>query len=105
MKVKFANGVVKECSAPTEQKIFKTNSGETGWILQLRLLGEITSTELDELITVENIAPLEFLTETENGEAKTIFTLDGYGKITSSTIRHAEDTASTSVDIQLTKGL
>lgn len=105
MKVKFANGVVKGCNAPTEQKIFRTASGENGWILQLRLIGEITSTELDEILTNENIKSLEFLSETESGEDKTIFTLDGYEKITSSTIRHAEDTTSTSVDIQLTKGL
>ena len=105
MKVKFPNGAIKECSAPTEQKIFKTNSNESGWILQLRLIGEITSTELDNLITIENIATLEFLSENENGEDKTIFTLDGYKKITSSTIRHSEDTTSTSVDIQLTKGV
>ena len=104
MKVKFANGVVKECSAPTEQKAFRTVGGN-GWILNLRLIGGITSAELDELITTENIASLEFLSAPEDGEAKTIFTLDGYEKITSSTIRHAEDTASTSVDIQLTKGL
>ncbi len=104
MKVKFANGVVKECSAPTEQKAFRTVGGN-GWILNLRLIGGITSAELDELITTENIASLEFLSVPEDGEAKTIFTLDGYEKITSSTIRHAEDTASTSVDIQLTKGL
>ena len=105
MKVKFANGVVKGCNAPTEQKIFRTASGENGWILQLRLIGEITSTELDEILTNENIKSLEFLSETESGEDKTIFTLDGYEKITSSTIRHAEDTTSTSVDIQLTKGI
>ena len=105
MKIKFANGVVKECTSPTEQKVFKTNTGVDGWILHLRLMGEITSGELDELVTVENIAPLEFLTTTESGEDKTAFTLDGYEKITSSTIRHAEDTASTSAEIQLTKGL
>lgn len=100
MRVKFANGVVKECTAPTEQKVFKTVGGESGWILQLKLIGEITSTELDNLIAVENISPLEFL-----NEEKTLFTLDGYNKITSSTIRHAEDTTSTSVEIQFTKGL
>ena len=106
MKVKFANGVVKECAAPTEQKVFRTASGENGWILHLRLMGEITSAELDELITAENIAPLEFLVETETSTTgKVAFTLDGYNKITSSTIRHAEDTASTSAEIQLTKGL
>jgi hypothetical protein len=105
MKIKFANGVIKKCESPTEQKVFKTNTGTAGWILHLRLVGEITSGELDEILTVENIAQLEFLTTTESGEDKTAFTLDGYEKITSSTIRHAEDTASTSAEIQLTKGL
>lgn len=106
MKVKFANGVVKECAAPTEQKVFRTASGENGWILHLRLMGAITSAELDELITAENIAPLEFLIEDEEStEDKVAFTLDGYNKITSSTIRHAEESASTSAEIQMTKGL
>ena len=105
MKVKFANGVVKGCSSPTEQKIFKSNSGVSGWALSLRLIGKITSTELDEILTVENIASLEFLTEDENGENKTIFTLNGYDKITSSIIRHAEETTSTTVDIQVSKGV
>ena len=105
MKVKFANGVVKDCAAPTEQKVFRTASGENGWILHLRLTGAITSAELDELLTVENIASLEFLSETDSGGAATLFILDGYGKITSSTIRHAEDTALTNAEIQLTKGV
>ena len=105
MKIKFANGVIKECASPTEQKVFKTNSGNSGWILNLRWIGEITAGELDELIKVKNIAPLEFLTTTESGEDITSFTLDGYEKITSSTIRHAENTALTSAEIQLTKGL
>lgn len=105
MKVKFANGVIKECASPTEQKMFKTNSGDTGWVLNLRCIGGITSSELDELLVTQNIAPLEFITETEAGEEKTLFTLDGYDKITASTIRHAEDTAATAVEIQMTKGL
>ncbi len=36
MKVKFANSVVKKCTAPTEQKIFKAVGGETvgaNWVL------------------------------------------------------------------------
>jgi hypothetical protein len=107
MKVKFANGVVRECSAPTEQKVFKTVSGEEkGWILHLRLRGGITSRELDELLTVENIAPLEFLIrEEESTEDKVAFALDGYNKITSSAIRYAEDITETSAEIQFTKGL
>ena len=106
MKVKFANGIVKECAAPTEQKVFRTANGVTGWILHLRLMGVITSAELDEFITVDNIAPLEFLVERENTTEDVVaFSLDGYNKITSSTIRHAEDTTSTVAEIQLTKGL
>ena len=106
MKVKFANGVVKECSAPTEQKVFRTSSGESGWILHLRLIGEITSDELDKLITAENVVSMEFLIqEEESTEYKVAFTLDGYDTITSSSIRHAEHTASTSAEIQVTKGV
>ena len=103
MKIKFANGVVKECAAPTEQKAFKAGIG-VGWILLLRLIGETTSTELDNLLTEDNISPLEFITKTEDGKDKTIFTLSGYNKVTSSTIRYAEgeDTVS---EIQLTKGM
>lgn len=107
MKVKFANGVVKECTSPTEQKIFKNNNGElvsVGWLLMLRLTGVITSTEIDNLLTPDNVTSLEFLTETENGEDKKLFNLDGYCKITSSTIRHSEDTNGAYAEIQLTKG-
>ena len=103
MKVKFANGVVKECAAPTEQKAFKAGIG-VGWILLLRLIGETTSTELDNLLTEDNISPLEFITETEDGKDKTIFTLSGYNKVTSSTIRYAEGENTVS-EIQLTKGM
>ena len=106
MKVKFANGVVRECSAPTEQKMFKNNNGVlvgVGWVLMLRLTGVITSTEVDNILTEDNVSSLEFLTETEAGEDKKLFNLDGYNKITSSTMRHSEDT--TIAEIQITKGV
>lgn len=108
MKVKFANGVVKECTAPTEQKIFKTVGGETvgmGWVLILKLSGNITSSEIDEILTPENVGSLEFSAENEKGEDTKLFSLGGYSKITSSTIRHAEDTASTYAEIQMSKGV
>lgn len=101
MKVKFANGVVKECAAPTEQKAYRAGVG-VGWILMLNLSGGITSSELDELLVKDNISNLEFIAENE--EEKTVFTLCGYEKATSSTIRYAEDTDDTKVEIQLTKG-
>ena len=108
MKVRFANGVVRECAAPTEQKVFKTVDGETvgkGWILFLRIMGNITSALLDELLTTENIGTLEFFTVDENGVETTLFSLEGYDMITSSTIRHAEDSAATYAEMQMTKGL
>lgn len=103
MKVKFANGVVKECTAPTEQKIFKTVGGETvgmGWVLVLRLTGNTTSAELDEVLTRENVSTLEFLHDEQK-----LFSLSGYDKITSSTIRHSEDVAATYTEIQMSKGV
>ena len=108
MKVKFANGVVKECTAPTEQKIFKTVGGATvgaGWVLVLRLTGNTTSSELDDVLTAENVSTLEFMAEDETGFRKTLFSLSGYDKITSSTIRHSEDVAATYTEIQMSKGV
>ena len=108
MKVKFANGAVKECTAPTEQKIIRNIGNETvgiGWMLFLKISGCITSAELDALVTAENVKALEFFTEDENGEAVKQFSLDGYDKITASTIRHAEDATSTYTEIQVSKGV
>lgn len=104
MKVKLANGVVIRCTAPTEQKVFK-QTGENGWVLSLRLVGDITSAILDELLTIENFETLDFLSETEDGGEKNIFSLCGYDKITSSVIRYSEDITATSADIQLSKGI
>ena len=108
MKVKFSNGVVKKCSAPTEQKIFKNVDSEmvgVGWVLILKLTGGVTSTELDAILTTENIASLEFMAESEDDGDISLFSLVGYDKITSSTIRHAEDATATYADIQLSKGV
>lgn len=108
MKVKFANGTVKSCAAPTEQKLFKTTDGVTlgaGWILILRLTGSITSTELDALLTSENVGALEFLSDGSDGGAETLFTLNGYEKVTSSTIRHSENVENTYAEIQISRGI
>ena len=108
MKVKFANGVVKECTAPTEQKIIRNLGNETvgiGWMLILKINGGITSAELDEILTAENVKSMEFLVEGENGEDIKLFSLEGYDKITASTIRHAENTASAYAEIQMSKGV
>ena len=104
MKVKFANGVVRDCSAPIEQKVFRQGV-DSGWVLNFRLNGGVTSAEMDSIVTPENIGSLDFFTTNENGEDKALFSLTGYEKITSSTIRHAEDLASAYAEIQLTKGV
>lgn len=103
MKVKFVNGVTKECSSPTEIKSFYNNS-DSHWVLNVKLIGAMTSAELDALLTTENISRLEFLTTATDEGDQAIFTLDGYERVTSSAIRHAEDTTATIVEIQMSKG-
>ena len=108
MKVKFENGITKNCAAPMEQKIFKnTGNGTvgTGWVLMLKLTGGVTSSDIDSIMTANNTSTLEFLTEDDNGDETTLFTLTGYGKITSSIIHYSENAASTYAEIQLTKGV
>lgn len=103
MKVTFKDGTVKSCNAPTEQKVFKSGTA-AGWILLLNLIGEITSDELDTILTENNVSELSFTPDAadENVEALTI---TGYDKISSATIRYAEDINSSRVEIQLTKGV
>ena len=108
MKIKFCNGVTKVCSAPIEQKVFQQNNGTKsaiGWLLTLRVFGEITSSELDNLLSEENIKTLEFLTQKENEDEKTIFTLVDYKNVTSSVIQHSDSTTETYAEIQLFKGV
>lgn len=109
MKIKFVDGRIKECSAPTEHKVFKSIGGNligTGWILTFKIIDSISSAEeVDNMLETENIVSLEFLSETEEGERKTLFKLDGYDKVTSSIIHYAEDTTKTNIEIQLSKGV
>ena len=108
MRVKFANGVVKECTAPIEQKVFKRVDGKTegaGWLLILRLKGGITSAELDTLLTAENVKTMRFSTINEDDEETALFILEDYETITSSSIRHAENATLTQTEIQMSKGI
>jgi hypothetical protein len=108
VKIRFGNGVVNVCSAPIEQKLFQQNGGTksaVGWLLTLRVFGEMTSSELDDLLAEKNIKSLEFLTENEAGEDKVIFTLTNYINVTSSVIHHSDNTTETYAEIQLLKGV
>lgn len=104
MKVKFGNGITRECAPPLEQKLFRHTDGvpvSAGWILLLKLTGGITSAEIDSILTADNTEVLEFLSDNE----ETLFTLVGYGKITSSIIHYSEEAAETYAEVQLTKGV
>ena len=114
MKVKFKDGTIKTCSAPTEQKIFKNIKDETGktvltpsgWITLFSLSGGITSDEADCILTSENIDALEFFAEnTETGEDVKLFELNGYTKVSAATIRHSEAEDGAYTEIQLTKDI
>lgn len=106
MKVKFKNGRILKCLPPIEHKVFRNTGGElsdSSWMLSIRLLESITSTELDALITAENVETLAFITENEAGETIESFTLDGYDQLASSSIRYAEDPTASIAEIQLKK--
>lgn len=101
MKVKFNDGTIIKCSAPTEQKMFK-NADAAGWILSLTLFHSITSDELDDILTADNIGSLLFLSDDESE----LFSLLGYNRVSSSTIRFSESANHTNkIEIQLTKGV
>ncbi len=100
MKVEFKDETVKSCTAPTEQKLFRGDN-TAGWVLMFSLIGEITSSELDSLLTTANISELAFLTDA----GVEITEADGYSKVSSCTIRHAENPQDTRAEIQLTKGV
>lgn len=104
MKLKFPNGIVKKCPSVTEQKLFKTNDGKSecvGWLLTVRLTGHITSSELDEFFTEDNINTLNFSTD----EDKPLFVVNGYTHIISSTIRNSDATETSYTEVQLKKGV
>ena len=98
MRVKFKDGTEKRCSNPVEQKLFR-NGEAAGWLCSVNLSETVNSTELDAILTVDNISELMFC---DDGSAE-LFSVNGYGKITSAVIRHSEDGGR--VEIQLSKGL
>lgn len=103
MKVQFKDGTIKACLTPTEQKVFRSGT-DAGWILSVSVVCDITSDELDKLITADNISELTFTSEDETGTVKTI-SLSGYDKVSSAIIHYSEEQEKTKVDIRLTKGV
>ena len=104
MKVSFVDGVVRECTPPTEQKLMKkTPDGElvpAGWVMTFHLIGVTDSSDIDRILTPENVQEMLFLSEND----KTLFSLTGYSEVSSAAIRHAEDASATRAEIQFIKG-
>lgn len=105
MKLQFKNGTKVGCTAPIEQKIFKSSEA-AGWLLLLSLTQSLTSEQLDDLLNVDNISKLIFLTDgTDEEESETLFELNDYDKVTSVVIRHSEEENKTKAEIQMSKGV
>ncbi len=98
MLVKFKNGTEKKCSNPIEQKLFRSGVA-AGWLCSFSLSETVTSTELDELLTEENVSELTFC----NDDAEALFTINEYAKVTSAIIRYNKD--ENKAEIQLSKGI
>lgn len=99
MVVKFKNDTRSfECTEPIEQKLFKADV-PAGWLTTFSIYGDLNSTEIDELVTPDNISVLSFTADAESDP--TTFNLEGYSKVVSCVIRHSE--AKTITELQLTK--
>lgn len=98
MLVKFKNGTEKKCTNPIEQKVFRSGVA-AGWLCTFNLSETTTSTELDALLTEENVSELTFC----NDVSEELFTISDYTKITSAIIRYTEE--GSKVEMQLSKGL
>ena len=98
MLVKFKNGTEKKCSSPIEQKLFR-NGVAAGWLCSFSLSETVTSTELDVLLTEENVSELTFC----NDNSEALFTINEYSKVTSAIIRYAE--RENKIEIQISKGV
>lgn len=100
MKIRFADNTEKTCSAPVEQKVFR-NGEATGWLISFRILGFINSGELDTLLCESNLLSLLFLTDAGDD----VIALSGYNKVTSCSVRYAENAGDFTAEIQLSKGV
>lgn len=98
MLVKFKNGTKKKCTNPIEQKLFRSGNA-AGWLCSFSISETVTSTELDALLTSENIITLIFC----NDNSEELFTINEYNKVTSAVIRYTEDESV--VEVQFSKGL
>lgn len=98
MKIYFKNNEHAEITSVVEQKVISNN--KTGWMIHFTIKSNMTSTELDNLVTEENITKLKICSDNQNTETE----IDGYSKIMSASVRYM-DNASTVIDVQLSKNI
>lgn len=97
MNVTFKNGkVAYNCTEPTEQKVYRAGIA-TGWILVFSIEANLTSTDIDAILTEEAISEMVFASETAS------YTLRDYSKVSSCIVKYKEN--STVVELQFTKGV
>lgn len=99
MKIKFVDETILNTTTPVEQKVFG-NDGSMGWIIGFSIVTPMTSDEIDNLLTVENIEELHLISD-DGSHTKTI---TGYDKITMAIVRYGDDISST-VEVQFSKGI
>ena len=98
MRIKFKNGTEKNCTNLTEQKLFKAGAA-VGWLCSFCISESVSSAELDELLSEDNISALSF--SKDNSIEK--FTASGYTKVSSAVIRYSDN--GIVAEIQLSKGV
>lgn len=96
MMLKFKDGTIKACSNPIEHRVLREGL-PAGWICTVRILETMSSSEIDQVLTSDNISELTFC----NRLLEELFVLSGYTKISNIIIRHPG--ASSEVEVQFEK--
>lgn len=96
MQVKFKNDErLFNSTEPVEQKLFR--AGEpVGWTVSFGIYGEMSSADVDLLLTAENISQLTF-----TGTNQEVIVIIGYENVSACTVRHRE--TETFTEIQLSR--
>ena len=96
MLLKFKDGTTKTCANPLEHRLLR-NGISIGWICTIRILEDMPTSEIDKVLTLDNISELTFCDES----LKELFVISGYKKIGNVIIRHPG--VSSEIEIQLEK--
>lgn len=98
MLLKFKDGTTKICSKPIEHRLLR-NGNPAGWICTVRIAENMSLSEIDQILTNDNISELTFC----NRLSEELFVLSGYTKVVNVIIRHSE--ASAEIEVQFEKSI